>query len=214
MRRSRRRALVRPLEFGADLVVHSVGKYLGGHGDVGAGVVAAIAGAVRPRFAATSSARGRRSRISRRGSRCAGCARSGYGWHGTARTRRAVAAYLAGVARRRARAPSVLAGSSRSTSSPRVSIRAGRAGSSPSICTAGARPSPHSSPASRWSRSCTASVKSRRRSLIVPPVRTVRFGRAARRALGVSDGTLRISCGIEDAADIVADLARGIRRAR
>jgi cystathionine beta-lyase/cystathionine gamma-synthase len=33
-------ALARPLAMGADLVLHSVGKYLGGHGDVGAGVVA------------------------------------------------------------------------------------------------------------------------------------------------------------------------------
>ena len=32
--------LVRPLEHGADLVVHSLGKYIGGHGDVGAGVLA------------------------------------------------------------------------------------------------------------------------------------------------------------------------------
>ena len=32
--------LVRPLALGADLVVHSVGKYIGGHGDVGAGVLA------------------------------------------------------------------------------------------------------------------------------------------------------------------------------
>jgi cystathionine gamma-synthase len=32
--------LVRPAAHGADLVVHSVGKYLGGHGDVGAGVLA------------------------------------------------------------------------------------------------------------------------------------------------------------------------------
>jgi cystathionine beta-lyase/cystathionine gamma-synthase len=31
--------LCRPLHYGVDLVVHSVGKYLGGHGDVGAGVV-------------------------------------------------------------------------------------------------------------------------------------------------------------------------------
>jgi methionine-gamma-lyase len=33
-------ALVRPIDFGFDLVLHSVGKYLGGHGDVGAGVFA------------------------------------------------------------------------------------------------------------------------------------------------------------------------------
>jgi cystathionine gamma-synthase len=32
--------LFRPLEHGADLVLHSAGKYLGGHGDVGAGVLA------------------------------------------------------------------------------------------------------------------------------------------------------------------------------
>lgn len=36
-------ALVRPLEYGADIVLHSVGKYLGGHGDVGAGVLAGAA---------------------------------------------------------------------------------------------------------------------------------------------------------------------------
>jgi cystathionine gamma-synthase len=38
--------LARPAEHGADLVVHSVGKYLGGHGDVGAGVLAGRAGLV------------------------------------------------------------------------------------------------------------------------------------------------------------------------
>lgn len=32
--------LIRPLDHGADLVLHSCGKYLGGHGDVGAGVLA------------------------------------------------------------------------------------------------------------------------------------------------------------------------------
>ncbi|GAA5533754.1 trans-sulfuration enzyme family protein [Deinococcus aluminii] len=35
--------LTRPLEFGADLVMHSATKYLGGHGDVVAGVVAGSA---------------------------------------------------------------------------------------------------------------------------------------------------------------------------
>jgi len=40
--------LCRPLEHGADLVIHSVGKYLGGHGDVGAGVVAGSAQACAP----------------------------------------------------------------------------------------------------------------------------------------------------------------------
>jgi cystathionine beta-lyase/cystathionine gamma-synthase len=40
--------MCRPLEHGVDLVVHSVGKYLGGHGDVGAGVVAGSADACAP----------------------------------------------------------------------------------------------------------------------------------------------------------------------
>ncbi len=39
--------LFRPVEHGADLVVHSVGKYLGGHGDVGAGLIAGKANLVR-----------------------------------------------------------------------------------------------------------------------------------------------------------------------
>jgi len=41
-------ALVRPLELGADLVIHSVGKYIGGHGDVGAGVLAGARELVGP----------------------------------------------------------------------------------------------------------------------------------------------------------------------
>jgi cystathionine gamma-synthase len=35
--------LVRPLDYGADIVLHSATKYLGGHGDVGAGVAAGSA---------------------------------------------------------------------------------------------------------------------------------------------------------------------------
>jgi len=38
--------LVRPVALGADLVLHSVGKYLGGHGDVGAGILAGRAGPI------------------------------------------------------------------------------------------------------------------------------------------------------------------------
>ena len=67
-------ALVRPLDHGADLVVHSVGKYLGGHGDVGAGVLAGSAalvdaaraylvrtGATMPHFEAWLALRGLRT---------------------------------------------------------------------------------------------------------------------------------------------------------
>jgi cystathionine beta-lyase/cystathionine gamma-synthase len=44
--------LIQPLAHGADLVVHSAGKYLGGHGDVGAGVLSGRAGLVEPARAA------------------------------------------------------------------------------------------------------------------------------------------------------------------
>jgi cystathionine beta-lyase/cystathionine gamma-synthase len=40
--------LLRPLELGADLVVHSATKYLGGHGDLTAGVVAGSADLLEP----------------------------------------------------------------------------------------------------------------------------------------------------------------------
>jgi cystathionine gamma-synthase len=35
---------------------------------------------------------------------------------------------------------------------------------------------------------------------------------AARRALGITDSLVRLSCGIEDAADLVADLEQALRR--
>ncbi|MCS6802497.1 MAG: PLP-dependent aspartate aminotransferase family protein [Chloroflexota bacterium] len=53
--------LVRPLEHGADLVVHSATKYLAGHGDVLAGIVCGageLIGAVRRHRAVTGSALG------------------------------------------------------------------------------------------------------------------------------------------------------------
>lgn len=65
---------IRPVEHGADLVVHSVGKYLGGHGDVGAGVLSGRAnliarsraalvrrGATMPHFEAWLALRGVRT---------------------------------------------------------------------------------------------------------------------------------------------------------
>lgn len=40
--------LFRPLQFGVDIVVHSATKYIGGHGDIVAGVVAASRDRIRP----------------------------------------------------------------------------------------------------------------------------------------------------------------------
>ena len=39
--------LIRPLEFGADVVVHSATKYLGGHGTAIAGVIVDGGGVLR-----------------------------------------------------------------------------------------------------------------------------------------------------------------------
>ena len=36
------------------------------------------------------------------------------------------------------------------------------------------------------------------------------IGAAARERIGIPDGFLRLSCGIEDAEDIIADLAEGL----
>ena len=71
-------ALIRPLDHGVDLVVHSVGKYLGGHADVGAGILAGSAelvglaratlvrgGATIPHFEAWLALRGFRQTLAR-----------------------------------------------------------------------------------------------------------------------------------------------------
>lgn len=50
--------LQRPIEFGADLVVHSATKYLGGHGDLTAGIVAARSAALHERLAFLQNAEG------------------------------------------------------------------------------------------------------------------------------------------------------------
>jgi cystathionine beta-lyase/cystathionine gamma-synthase len=76
--------LVRPLEHGADLVVHSATKFLAGHGDVVAGVVCGRGerlATVRRLAQVVGGVLGR----SKPGSRCAGCARSRCGWSASVR---------------------------------------------------------------------------------------------------------------------------------
>ena len=81
-------ALQRPLELGADVVLHSATKYFGGHSDVQGGALVfrsdGRASSRRSPTSGTSSARC--SRRSTRGSSCAGCARSPCAWRRTART--------------------------------------------------------------------------------------------------------------------------------
>lgn len=54
------------------------------------------------------------------------------------------------------------------------------------------------------------------RSLVTHPASTthMQLGAEGRRAAGISDGTIRLSIGIEDVADILADLERGFAAAR
>jgi O-succinylhomoserine sulfhydrylase len=54
------------------------------------------------------------------------------------------------------------------------------------------------------------------KSLITHPATTThrRMGEEARLAVGITDGVLRVSCGLEDTADLVADLQQALEAAR
>jgi hypothetical protein len=78
--------LLRPIEHGADLVIHSATKYLGGHGDVTGGTVAAPIPRPAPGSATWPSCSGRCSGRTRRGSATAGSRRSRSGWPASATT--------------------------------------------------------------------------------------------------------------------------------
>jgi cystathionine gamma-synthase len=201
-------ALVRPVAHGADLVVHSVGKYLGGHGDVGAGVLAGRAdlvaaaraqlvrrGATLPHFEAWLALRGVRTLALRMARHSANAA--------------AVAAFLA-------QSPAIAAVHHPSRSAHPQHALAARlyphgtggivafdlAGGSeavdPFLCGLGRIAIVHSLGEVATTISYPA-VSSHRP---LPP--------DERRALGVGDATLRLSVGIEHPDDIVADLARAL----
>jgi cystathionine beta-lyase/cystathionine gamma-synthase len=201
-------ALLQPLALGADLVLHSVGKYLGGHGDVGAGVVAGPAelidpiraflvrnGATIPHFEAWLALRGVRTlglRMTRHSANAA-----------------AVAAYLDG-------APGVgLVHHPSRPSHPQHRLAAGLyprgTGGIVSFDLAAGRPA------------VDALFRSLRRIAVVHSLgevaTTISYSRvASHRSVapdaaerqGVGAGTVRLSCGIEDAADIVAELAASL----
>ncbi len=202
-------ALIQPLAHGADLVVHSVTKYLGGHGDVGAGVVAGreelIApirehlirtGATVAHFDAWLATRGLRTlglRMERHSSNA-----------------NRVAAYLASV-------PAVLRVHHPSLASHAQHELAKRlypqgTGGMLAFDLAGGRDG-----VDRFLRGL-------RRIAIVHSLGEVAttIGYSAvsshrglpaqlREELGVTDGTLRLSVGIEHCDDIIADLAQGFR---
>ena len=200
--------LVRPLAHGADLVLHSVGKYIGGHGDVGAGVVAGASepverargylvrtGSTIPHFEAWLALRGLRTLALRMARHSANAL--------------AVADFLG-------QAPGVVRVHHPSRPEHPQHELARRlypngTGGIVAFDIDGGRDS-----VARFVRglrtiaivhslgevATTLSYPAAASHRMLPP--------ETRRALGVSDGTLRISTGIEHPDDIVADLARAL----
>jgi cystathionine beta-lyase/cystathionine gamma-synthase len=199
-------ALCRPLKHGADLVVHSVGKYLGGHGDVGAGVAAGRrdlievirarlvrTGATMPHFEAWLALRGLRTLALR--------------MERHSRNAAAVARYLARVPEVAAvHHPSLRDGAQRDLIARLYPN--GTGGIVAFVLAAGAAAV---DPFLRGLETIAIvhSLGEVATTISYPAVSSHRpLTPQARQALGVSDATLRISVGIEHEADIIADLAR------
>lgn len=197
--------LITPYRMGADVVVHSVTKYIGGHGDVGAGVLSASAaiveraqaylvrtGAMIPHFEAWLALRGLRTLALRMRQHSANAA--------------AIAAYLRGQgAVSRVHHPSL---SDHPHHALAQSLYPAGLGGMLSFDIHGGRPA-----VDRFLRGLhtIAIVHS-----LGEVGTTIGYSAAAshravpadvRAALGVTDGTLRLSAGIEHGDDIIADLA-------
>jgi cystathionine beta-lyase/cystathionine gamma-synthase len=199
-------ALVRPLALGADLVVHSVGKYIGGHGDVGAGVVAGsrerIAairghlvrrGATIPHFEAWLAHRGLRTLALR--------------MQRHSENAREVAAFLAGEpAVARVHHPS-RPDHAQHALADRLYPRG--TGGIVAFDLAGGAPAVDAFLRGLRMIAIVHSLGEVATTIAYPAVSSHRpLPAEVRRSLGVGNGTLRISAGIERADDIVADLAR------
>jgi len=198
--------LGKPLAMGADLVVHSVGKYLGGHGDVGAGVVAGDRaridriraylvrnGATLPHFEAWLALRGIRTLALRMARHAANAA--------------AVAAYLAGVpAVARVHHPS-------RPEHPEHALAArlypNGTGGIVAFDVHGTRDTVAAFVRGLETIAIVHSLGEVATTLSYPAVSSHRsLTPEVRAALGVRETTLRLSCGIEDVRDIIADLER------
>ncbi|MGP6157042.1 MAG: trans-sulfuration enzyme family protein [Vulcanimicrobiaceae bacterium] len=197
--------LVRPCSFGADLILHSVGKYIGGHGDVGAGVLSGSAalveparaylvrtGATIPHFEAWLALRGLRTlalRMARHSSNAT-----------------AVAEYLA----TRPEVERVYHPSRPEHRQHALAAELYPAGTGGIVAfdLAGGRPSVDRFLRGLRTVAIVHSLGEVATTISFPAVSSHRpLPAATRRALGVGDGTLRLSTGIEDPADIIADLA-------
>ena len=200
--------LGRPASLGADLVVHSVGKYIGGHADVGCGVLSGRRelvegaaswivrrGAPISHFDAWLALRGLRTLALR-------MARH-------SQNARAVAAFLA----TRSEVTAVYHPSLPAHPQHRLAIRLYPNGTGGMLAF----------DLRGGSKAVDAFLRGLRRIAIVHSLgevaTTISYSVRSshrmlsveqRRELGVGDGTLRLSCGIEDARDIVADLERAL----
>ena len=198
-------ALVRPLEHGADLVLHSVGKYLGGHGDVGAGVVAGSIvscapirawlvrnGATMPHFEAWLALRGLRTLALRMARHSANA--------------RVVAAYLAGAqAVKRVYHPSLSAHPGHSVA---AWLYPHGTGGIVAFDLDGDRADVDAFLRGLQMIAIVHSLGEVASTISYSAVSSHRGSSATERArLGISETTLRLSCGIEAANDIIGDLA-------
>jgi cystathionine beta-lyase/cystathionine gamma-synthase len=200
-------ALVRPLAFGVDLVLHSVGKYIGGHGDVGAGIVAGSRaridairgylvrrGATIPHFEAWLALRGLRTLALRMERHSANA--------------RAVAAFLA-------RHPAVAVvhhPSLRAHPDFSLAQRLYPRGTGGIVAFDLAGGAAAVDPFLRGLDmiAIVHSLGEVATTIAYPAVSSHRpLPAEVREALGVGPGTLRISVGIESPDDIIADLERG-----
>lgn len=202
--------LARPSVLGADIVLHSVGKYLGGHGDVGAGVLAGRAelveaaraylirkGASIPHFEAWLALRGLRTLALRMTRHCENA--------------RAVAAYLATSPHvARVYHPSL-------PTHPQYDLAARLYPAGTGGIVAFDLASGRAADVDRFLRGLETiaivhSLGEVATTMSYPAVSSHRtLPPAVRRELGVGDATLRLSAGIEHPDDILADLARAFK---
>jgi cystathionine gamma-synthase/methionine-gamma-lyase len=205
--------LMRPLDLGADIVVHSVSKYIGGHDDVLGGVVLAgeryaaelrsltiLTGGLLDPHAAYLALRGLRTLPLRMREHC--------------RNALAVATWLeAQPAVARVYYPGLPSHSQHAMA--RELLPAGAGGVVAFDLAAGDSPAVH-----RFLDALTmvlpvTTLGGVASQILYPALSSHRaLPPERRRGLGIGDGLLRLSVGIEDIADITADLARGLSAAR
>lgn len=201
--------LLRPLEHGADMVIHSATKYLGGHGDVLAGAVAApqryqealrqthrcLGGNLGP-FEAFLVMRGVKTLALRMRRHCANA--------------RAVAGRLEGH-------PAVerilFPGDSRHPDAETIArlLPAGQAGGAVGIDVCGGEAGAYAFLDHLKLAATSASIGDLTTLALHPASATHRMlDPATRQELGITDGLVRLSVGAEDIDDIVSDLEQAL----